>query len=84
MTEKVLESSALSAFCGSVATMLSAGIQTEEAVLMLAENRVRSRFQEVCNTMYDSLVAGDPFSVAMQKSEGFPHYAIEMARTGEE
>ena len=47
---EMLESSALSAFCGSVATMLSAGIQTDEAVLMLSENRERSRFQEVCRS----------------------------------
>ena len=84
MAEKLLESSALSAFCGSVATMLSAGIQTEEAVLMLAENRERSRFQEVCNTMYEKLVDGATFSQAMAASEGFPHYAVEMAATGEQ
>ena len=83
MADKLLESSALSAFCGSVATMLSAGIQTEEAVLMLAENRERSRFQEVCNSMYDQLVAGQPFSQAMRASEGFPRYAVDMAATGE-
>lgn len=83
MAEKLLESSALSAFCGSIATMLSAGIQTEEAVLMLAENRERSRFQEVCNTMYERLVAGDSFADAMQASGGFPDYAVKMAETGE-
>lgn len=84
MAQKLLESSALSAFCGSVATMLSAGIQTEEAVLMLAENRERSRFQEVCNDMYGHLVAGESFSRAMSASGGFPEHAVEMAATGEQ
>ena len=84
MAQKLLESSALSAFCGSIATMLSAGIQTEEAVLMLAENRERSRFQQVCNIMYQKLVAGETFSAAMAASEGFPRYAVEMAATGEQ
>ncbi len=84
MAQNLLESSALSAFCGSIATMLSAGIQTDEAVLMLAENRERSRFQEVCNIMYHKLVAGESFSQAMRASEGFPHYAVEMAETGEQ
>ena len=51
---------------------------------MLAENRERSRFQEVCNTMYEHLVAGESFSQAMAKSEGFPGYAVEMAATGEQ
>ena len=48
MAGKMLESGALSVFCGSMATMLSAGIQMDEAALMLAENRERSRFQSVC------------------------------------
>ena len=84
MAQKLLESSALSAFFGSVATMLSAGIQTEESVLMLAENREQSRFQEVCNHLYGQLVEGKPLSEAMRTSEGFPEYAVEMAATGEQ
>ena len=39
MARELLESSALSAFCGSMATMIQAGIQTDEAVLMLGEER---------------------------------------------
>ena len=83
MADKLLESSALSAFCGSVATMLSAGIQTDESMLMLAENRKRSRFQEVCNHMYGQLANGGSFAQAMESSGGFPTYAVEMADTGE-
>lgn len=51
---------------------------------MLAENRERSRFQEVCNDMYAHIVAGESFSQAMRASEGFPSYAIEMVATGEQ
>ena len=39
MADKQLESSALSAFCGSMATMMAAGIQSEEAALLLSEDR---------------------------------------------
>lgn len=84
MADRQLESSALSAFCGSVATMLAAGIQTEEAALMLAENREHSRFQEVCSAIYESLVDGHTLSEAMEASEGFPPYAVNMVRTGEQ
>ena len=45
MTGKLLESGAISAFCSSVATMLAAGVQTDEAVHMLAENREQSEFK---------------------------------------
>ena len=84
MADKQLESSALSAFCGSMATMFAAGIQSEEAALMLSENRERSRFQEVCRYVYERLVAGDALSQAMAGSGGFPAYAVNMVATGEE
>ena len=83
MAQNLLESSALSAFCGSIATMLQAGIQTEEAVLMLSENREESRFQEVCNAVYASLVEGGTLSESMNASGGFPRYAVDMVATGE-
>ena len=38
MATKMLESSAVSAFCESVAVMHSAGIQMDEAVFLLGEN----------------------------------------------
>lgn len=84
MADKQLESSALSAFCGSMATMLAAGIQTDEAALMLAQDRERSRFQEVCSTVYDELVDGGTLANAMEVSKGFPEYAVNMVATGEE
>ena len=83
MAQKLLESSALSTFSGSMATMLSAGIQTDEAALMLAENRERSRFQDVCHQMYQHLVDGDSFASSMEQTGAFPRYAIDMAATGE-
>ena len=84
MAEKQLESSALSAFCGSFATMLSAGIQTDEAALMLSENREHSRFQEVCAAVYQHVADGSSLADALQASEGFPPYAVSMVRTGEQ
>ena len=83
MANKLLESSALSTFCGSMATMLSAGIQTDEAALMLSENRERSHFQDVCNQMYRHIVEGESFPRAMEATGAFPRYAVDMAATGE-
>lgn len=83
MADKQLESSALSAFCGSMATMFAAGIQSEEAALMLSENRERSRFQEVCRFVYERVVAGESLSQAMAGSGGFPTYAVSMVAMGE-
>lgn len=83
MAQELLENSALSAFFGSIATMIGAGIQIDEAVLMLGENRERSRFQEVCALMYDNVVTGSTLSEAMAASGGFPSYAVDMVATGE-
>ena len=83
MAQTLLESSAVSAFCGSVATMLSAGIQTDEAVVMLADNREASRFQEVCDEMYRRIVSGTSFAQAAEESGGFPRHALDMFDIGE-
>ena len=83
MAQKLLESSALSTFCGSMATMISAGIQIDEATLMLSENRKRSLFQTVCHKLYQGVVAGDSLAEAMRKTGAFPQYAVDMVATGE-
>ena len=83
MAQKLLESSALSTFCGNMATMLSAGIQIDEATLMLAENRGQSQLQDVCHQLYRYISAGDSLAIAMDKAQVFPQYAIDMVATGE-
>lgn len=83
MAETLLESSALSAFCGSMASMLSAGIQMDEAVHMLSDNQGDSRFRSVCKELYARLIDGMSLADAMAESKGFPEYAVEMVRAGE-
>lgn len=83
MADTLLESTALSAFCGSIATMLSAGIQTDEAVHMLSENRSDSQFRRVCTQVYGGLIGGKSLAEAMEATGAFPHYAIEMVGAGE-
>lgn len=83
MAQKLLESSALSTFCGSVATMISAGIQLDEAMFMLTENRERSRFQSICSKLYQSVSSGMSLSDSMEQSGVFPKYAIDMTKAGE-
>ncbi len=83
MADKLLESSAISAFCGSVATMLSAGVQIDEAVHMLSENREQSYFKDVCDKTYLKLVSGVGLAEAMESTGAFPPYAVSMVRVGE-
>ena len=84
MAQKYLNSSAISAFCTSVATMLAAGIQTDEAVRMLSENRERSRFTDACDAAYGRLIAGDNLADAMRSADAFPPFCLNMVRIAEE
>lgn len=84
MAKPMFESSAVSAFCESIAIMLSAGIQTDEAVHMLGENMEDVFFERICNEVYTGLIAGKPLAASMDATEAFPKHVIDMVRTGEE
>jgi type IV pilus assembly protein PilC len=83
MANTMLESSAISAFCGGVAVMISAGIQTDEAVYMLADEHEDSQFKSICKDVYRQLAGGVTLSDAMESTNAFPEYAISMIRAGE-
>ena len=83
MAQEMLESSAVSAFCGSMATMISAGIQVDEAAYMLAENREESQFQRVCNQIYAHTSNGEGLAGAMSATGAFPRYAVDLVTSGE-
>lgn len=83
MAKKLLESSALSAFCESMALMFSAGIQTDESVHMLAENMKDSPLKRACDNMYTRLINGSNLADAMAASGAFPTYAVNMVQAGE-
>lgn len=83
MSTKILESSALSAYCESIAMMLSAGIQTDEAVYLLGENMKDSDFKRACDAVYARLIEQKPFATAMAESGAFPQHVIDMVTVGE-
>lgn len=83
MVTKILESSALSAFCESIAMMLSAGIQTDEAVYLLAENMEESNFKEACDAVYVSLNEQKTFTQALRDSKAFPPHLVDTVEVGE-
>lgn len=78
-----LDSSALSAFCESMALMHSAGIQTDEAVHMLMENMEDSSFKRACECVYKQVIAGSSLAHAMAQAGVFPRYAVDMIAVGE-
>ena len=66
MAKPKLDSAGISLFCESVAMMLAAGIQTDEAVGMLSEDIGDVALQATCESVYGRLCAGDTLAVAMK------------------
>lgn len=83
MSAKMLESSALSAYCESIALMLAAGIQTDEAVHLLGDNMQDLYFKESCDAVYRELITGKSLAAAMRETQRFPAYSIDMVAAGE-
>ena len=83
MATKMPESSAVSAFCESVAVMHSAGIQMDEAVFLLGENMEDAAFKRACDDVYKELIVGKPLALAMDDSGCFPSHVVDMVGAGE-
>ena len=83
MATKMLESSAVSAFCESAAVMHSAGIQMDEAVFLLGENMEDAAFKRACDDVYKELIVGKPLALAMDDSGCFPSHVVDMVGAGE-
>ncbi len=72
MATTVLESSAVSAFCESVAIMLAAGIQTDEAVSLLGENMEDGRVQARVRRRVQRLIVGEPLAARWTIQDASP------------
>lgn len=84
MAKNLLESSAISAFCESIAVMMAAGIQTDEAVHLLGEKMSDTTLRRVCSQVYKSLNEGKNLAQSIEGTNAFPSHVITMVRTGEE
>lgn len=83
MATKMLESSAISAFCESTAVMHSAGIQMDEAVYLLGENMEEAAFKQACDSVYARLIAGSTLAEALRSTGSFPAHVVDMVSVGE-
>lgn len=83
MATKMLESSAIAAFCESAAVMHSAGIQMDEAVYLLGENMQDAAFKNACDRVYAELISGKSLAEALEESGSFPHHVVDMVAAGE-
>lgn len=78
-----LDGATVSVFCGSLAMMLAAGIQLEEAVHLMDEGRENARIDLVSCELWRRIAAGQSLGDAMAATGVFPRFALDMVRAGE-
>lgn len=81
MAQPLMDDATLSAFCETIAVLMASGIQTDEAVSMVADDAT-DELASVYSAMYDELVSGAPLARAMAATKAFPPYAVAMVAQG--
>ena len=82
---KKLDHMGVSAFCESMAMMVRSGIQTDEAVYLLASGSSAGGgvLEGALVKMKEKVEAGESLSNAMEETGIFPDYALRMVQAGE-
>ena len=85
MSRKKLDELGVSAFCESMAMMIQAGIQTDEAISLLQSDREAGSgvLEQGLRVMKEQVDQGNGLAAAMKESGIFPDYALQMAEAGE-
>lgn len=84
MSQKNLDSLAISIFCENLAMMLAAGIPAEEAVGLLAEDAGSAPLADVISQAHDEMLHGATLADAVRSSGRFPTHVSEMLDVGHE
>lgn len=82
-TVERLTAADVSVFCEGMAMMLSAGIQTDEALSLLDIRSGNARLSAVCDIAYRRVLAGEGLAAAMRATGAFPSHAVGMVEVGE-
>ena len=85
MSGKKLDYLGVSAFCESMAMMVQAGTQTDEAITLLQSDRTHGNgvLEEGLSVMKEQVDQGSGLAAAMKESGIFPDYALQMVEAGE-
>jgi len=83
MTKNELTYLDVSTFCDSMAMMLNAGIQTDEAVALFCEDAEDGALHTALEKIHASMEEGLTFAAAVKKTDLFPTYAVQMIEMSE-
>ncbi|NLU25359.1 MAG: hypothetical protein GXW99_11770 [Clostridiales bacterium] len=83
MTKNELSYLDISTFCDSVAMMLNAGIQTDEAIALFREDSEEGALHAALVKIHASMEKGLTFASAVKATNLFPTYAVQMIEMSE-
>ena len=85
MSKRKLDDLGVSAFCESMAMMVQAGIQTDEAIALLQSGKEHTGgvLEHGLELMRQQVEQGSGLAKAMEAAEIFPDYALRMIAAGE-
>ncbi len=84
MAVKELGNQAVSIFCRNMSMLISAGIDAEESVGLLADDAAANDFRDAAKAVQNKMLTGQPqLSAAMLESGYFPSHACKMLAAGE-
>jgi len=83
MKNKTLNNTYLSMFCSELGMLLDAGLTISDSIQVIQEDESGKEAKAIMQTIYDSLMMGNQFSVALTETLVFPKYMVHMVEVGE-
>jgi len=83
MKNKILNNTYLSMLCSELAMLLDAGLTVSDSVQILGEGDASKDAKSLMQKLYDTLMTGSQFSVALKEAAVFPNYMVNMIEVGE-
>jgi len=83
MKNKTLNNTYLSMFCSELAMLLDAGLTISDSIQVIQEDEPSKEAKAIMQTLYDSLMMGNQFSVALKEAAVYPKYLVHMVEVGE-
>jgi len=83
MKAKTLNNTYLSMLCSELAMLLDAGLTLSDSVQVIQDDDSGKEARAIMQSLYDTLMLGKPFSIALKEAVVFPKYMVHMIEIGE-
>lgn len=84
MAGKIYSGRELSAFCLQVSLLLKAAVPLDEGLSIMAEDASSEAEKKTLRTMAEDVELGEPFCTALERTDCFPRYVMQMAKLGQQ